>query len=100
MSGLDETKDNIKKKLQLMDYPTDVPQNTNTPKPQEVKTPIHQDVIESKPQKFRQTVYMNEKQWDMFNELCLQQMRLTGKPEKSEIVCEAIERLYRDKTGQ
>ncbi len=100
MSGLDETKDNIKKKLQLMDYPTDVPQNTNTPKRQEVETPTPQDVIEFKPQKYRQTVYMTEEHWHMFNELCLSQMRLTGRPDKSQIVCDAIANLYRDRTGQ
>lgn len=90
MSGLDSTKENIKKKMMLMDYPTDIPQNSNTATQQEVKEP--------KQQKVKVTVYLTEEHWQMFNELCLEEMKRSGKPEKSQVICDAIESLYNKKT--
>lgn len=89
MSILEKTAANIKKKLQLTDYQTDTPQNTNTAIPQEVNTP--------KPQKVKMTVYLTEEHWKMFNELCLEEMKRSGKPEKTQIICNAIESLYKSK---
>jgi len=89
MSGIEQTKDSIKKKMQLMDY-EGIPQNNNTPIPQDVKTP--------KQEKVKVTVYLSEEHWQMFNELCLQEMKRSGKPEKSQLICEAIEHLYKLRT--
>jgi len=89
MSSIDQTKDSIKKKMKLMDYETEIPQAVNTVKQQDVKTP-RQD-------KIKVTIYLPENIWKMFNELCLEEMKLSGKPEKSQIVSQAIENLYKEK---
>ena len=87
MSSIEKLKDSIKKKMTLMDYETITPQNIIAPIPQEVKTP--------KQEKVKMTVYLSEDHWKMFNELCLEEMRQSGKPEKSQVICEAIALLYR-----
>lgn len=89
MSSIDQTKDSIKKKMKLMDYETEIPQAVNTVKQQDVKTP-RQD-------KIKVTIYLPENIWKMFNELCLEEMKLSGKPEKSQIVSQAIENLYKER---
>ena len=88
MSNLDHTAENIKKKLMLSDYQTDIPQHVNTPIPQEV--PQYSNTSK----KVKVTVYLTPEHWKMFNELCLKEMNLSGKPEKSQIICQAIECLY------
>jgi len=90
MSSIEQTKDSIKKKMQLMDYEA-IPQNNNTP--------IQQDVKTTKQEKVKVTVYLSEEHWKMFNELCLQEMKRSGKPEKSQLICEAIEHLYKLRTS-
>lgn len=90
MSSIDQTKDSIKKKMSLMDYEA-IPQSNNTALPQEVKT--------TKQEKVKVTVYLTEEHWIMFNELCLQEMKLSGKPEKSQIICDAIEKLYKERNN-
>lgn len=94
MSALNKTTDAIKKKMGLMDYQTDAQQSVNTAIQQDVKTVEPQEVIALKQQKVKVTVYLTEEHWKMFNELCLEEMRLNGKPEKSQIICDAIECLY------
>jgi len=89
MSSIDQTKDSIKKKMKLMDYETEIPQAVNTVKQQDVKTP--------KQDKIKVTIYLPENIWKMFNELCLEEMKLSGKPEKSQIVSQAIENLYKER---
>jgi hypothetical protein len=86
MSSLEQAKESIKKKMQLMDYEA-IPQGVNTPTPQEVKTP--------RQEKVKVTVYLTEEHWEMFNTLCLEEMKRSGKPEKSKILCDAIEHLYK-----
>ena len=83
--SIDKTKEDIKKKLTLSDYPT------NTPTHQEVKTP--------KQEKVKITAYLTEEHWEMFNKLCLEEMKRSGKPEKSQILCDAIDLLYKSRAG-
>lgn len=90
MSSIEQTKDSIKKKMQLMDYES-IPQNNNTP--------IQQDVKTLKQEKVKVTIYLSQEHWQMFNELCLQEMKQSGKPEKSQLICEAIEHLYKLRTS-
>lgn len=107
MSGLDKTTDAIKKKMGLMDYPTDIHQGVNPTIPYDVNTTIQQnvktaephEVKEPKQQKVKVTVYLTEEHWRMYNELCLDEMKLNGKPEKSQIICNAIECLYHSLKG-
>jgi hypothetical protein len=86
MSSIDQAKESIKKKMSLMDY-EGIPQSDNTATQQEVKT--------LKQEKVKVTVYLTEEHWKMFNNLCLQEMKRSGKPEKSQIICDAIEALYK-----
>ena len=95
MQGLDKTTDTIKKKMSLMDYQVEAQQEVNTAIQQDVKTLEPQEVILHKQQKVKVTVYLTEEHWRMFNELCLEEMKLNGKPEKSQIICNAIECLYK-----
>jgi hypothetical protein len=90
MSSIEQAKESIKKKMKLMDYEA-IPQNVDTSKPQEVNTP--------KQEKVKVTMYLSEEHWKMFNELCLEEMKRSGKPEKSKILCDAIEHLYKLRTS-
>lgn len=89
MSSLESTTDSIKKKMKLMDYETTLPQNSKTATQQTVDTP--------KQQKVKVTVYLTEEHWKMFNEICLEEMKRSGKPEKSQVICKAIECLYKNR---
>jgi len=86
-SLIDQMAAEITKKMTLFDYQTDV----QTPTLHGVNTPIPQEVKQSK---VKLTVYLTEAHWKMFNELCLKEMQIHGKPEKSQIMCDAIEMLY------
>lgn len=86
MSNITQIKESIKKKMLLKHY-EEIPQNTDTSSHQEAKTPSSVKV--------KQTIYLDQEQWLMFNELCLDEMKRSGKPEKSKILGNAIENLYK-----
>lgn len=88
MSGIEHTKDSIKRKMKLMDY-EDIQQKVNTSTQHEV-TPTKQ-------KKVKMTVYVDIEHWQMFNDLCLEEMKRSGKPEKSQLICDAIELLYKSR---
>lgn len=99
MSGVDRAKDDIKKKMNLMDYDTVTPQYSNTATLIEVIEATQQEVKPLKQQKLKVTVYLTEEHFAMFNELCLDQMKKAGKPEKSQVICDAIEKLHKERIG-
>lgn len=85
MPSIEQTANDIKKKMQLMDYEA-IPQSSNTVTRKEVNTP--------KEEKIKVSVYLTKVHMKMFNEMCLEEMKRTGKPEKSRIICDAIEMFY------
>ena len=85
MSGLDKLSGDVKKKMALHDY---------------VNTVIHQEVKAEKPQKRKATIYLTETQWEMFNELCSHEVKMTGKTGKGDIVGNAIEMYYHSRMGK
>ena len=84
MSALDKTMDEIKKKMTMSDYMTAINEHIALP---------------AKQQKVKVTVYLTEDHWKMFNELCMVGMKASGKPEKSQVICEAIQCYYKQVCG-
>ena len=70
----------------------------NTPGTRKASNTVKQQNVKiSKQDKIKVTIYLPENIWKMFNELCLEEMKLSGKPEKSQIVSQAIENLYKER---
>ncbi len=82
MSKVGKLAQGIRKKMGLSDYVIELPQTSNTPIP---------------PRKTKMSIYLTSEHVRMFNEMCMQEMRLHGKPMKSELICQAIELLYRSR---
>ncbi len=86
MSSLEKTTSDIKRKMGLMDYPTDIPQHNNTSNQQKVNT--------VKQKKVKVTVYLTEESARKLNEMCSKNLLKGGKMEKSVFVEQAIDLLY------
>lgn len=80
-SGIDKASKAIRKKLTLQDYKTETQQNVKTAKRKKVKV----------------TVYLHSVAAMKFNRICANQILTSGKPDKSQLICEAIDLLYEKK---
>lgn len=84
MSSFDKLEQSIKKKMALQDYKMEIQQNV-----EEVKTAKSKKV-----EKFKLTIYLNEEEMDMLNEICCLNIKKKWKPDKSAIFSEALRLLF------
>lgn len=78
MKQFDKLQKSIGKKLTLHDYKTEKQQEVSTAKQEKVKI----------------TVYLDEDTIRKFNEICSRKVLENGKPDKSSLICKAINLLY------
>lgn len=78
MKPFEKLEKSIGKKLSLQDYKTETQKEVNTEKQEKVKI----------------TVYLDKKTVQKFNEICSRKVLEVGKPDKSALICKAIDLLY------
>lgn len=97
MSGIQDAKQKIKKKMTLGDYEkSETRQNKakEIPLPKDKKTPTVTQKQELEAKKIRSTIYFSETDNELINEIYIQRMREGRKVNRSDIISEAIQYFF------
>lgn len=76
-------------------YNTDISNSEELEKLKTVKQEDKNSVNTKKPKKLKLSLYVTAKHVEMFNEMSSKRLKETGKQDKGQIICEAIEMLYK-----
>lgn len=78
--------------MTLGDYKPDLRQHVNTPitNPEPIENKNETETKTEKPNKIKLTIYLNEVDWELYNEICTHNQKLTGVPDKSGIISNSI----------
>jgi hypothetical protein len=89
MEGIDKVQGSIGKKLGFKDYKTEIPQDIKTEKQENIKPETLK--------KMKLTIYVSTEAIKKLNEICCRNILEKGKQDKSALIDEAIELLYKHK---